>query len=606
MSGLVQFPEARVWTTTSLYRGSTHTISLDLSNTKFRALAREFGSEWFDMVTSRPLALSTIKKYASAVRNLLRVMEPYPINAGLSLTDEGSAFCDAFYAWETNLRQVSGITSRLPFTVPNMVLCLLKWRLASGRPLGTLTAARADGSALNLLPPDQPLDELSHPEFQSLRDAARDVVRLAEKRVSRGVRLEAGGQDPEVHGWTLPNALWSLTHQPISTSGILSRLCSRQYFDASEYKSLGIPDETNAGAALMIRSLRSLCEQLSPTAGELQAFRILLLSESGWCPEELTDVRLSHLAWGDNELAMTVTKNRSPRTRTVTFDGGPSRWTTYALVQRLLDITSPARSAFSSGSPDSALFVRARGTLQGVLLEQEKFMSYRLTDFIRDHELTINQPHDIRRIRKTFKTLEGAFMGTARGAAGEDHTVEVSNRHYMQTTTVKVLSSKAVNSAQWKVFDKMRRGPVVVTESAAALANGEADERTMESLAKQVIESTLQDAEIAVTSCQDIFNSPFSPAGLPCHVRPSMCFVCPNALILLNHLPRIVKFQQTLEGQRNSYDPETFNTLWGDTVVNIDAILAAFSPEQVTAAREAASSPELRVHIPLSQKVRFQ
>jgi hypothetical protein len=252
------------------------------------------------------------------------------------------------------------------------------------------------------------------------------------------------------------------------------------------------------------------------------------------------------------------------------------------------------------------MFVRARGTLQGVLLEQEKFISYRLTNFIRDHELTIKKPHDIRRIRKTFKALEGAFMGTARGAAGEDHTIEVSNRHYMQTTTIKVLSAKAVNNAQWNVFDKIQRGPVVVTETAMALANGESDDHAMDFLAKQVIDSTLLDAEIAVTSCQDIFNSPFSPAGLPCHVRPSMCFVCPNALILLNHLPRIVKFQQTLEAQRNSYDPGTFTTLWGATVVNIDAILAAFSPEQVKAAREAASSPDLRIHIPLSQKVRFQ
>lgn len=354
----------------------------------------------------------------------------------------------------------------------------------------------------------------------------------------------------------------------------------------------------------MIRSLRLLCDQISPTGEDLQAFRILLLSESGWSPEELTDVHLKDLEWGDGDLSITATKKRSDRTRTVKFKNGRSNWTTSALVRRLLALTLPIRTSFG-GEMAGALFVRARGTLQGIELQQERFLAYRLADFISDHSLRVGLPHDIRRIRKTHKTLEGALMGTARGAAGDDHSVAVSQQYYMQTSTIKVLAGRAVNGAQWRVFDKVENGPAVLTVSAAEASSGSTDQEVA-NLASEIIGFTLGDAELAVTTCRNLFNSPWSKSGTPCHVRPTMCFICPNALILLDHLPRIIKFQETIEEQRKSYEPEQFNNLWGATLVNIGAILNAFTAEQVEEAHLAARSPDLKLHVPLSQQVRFQ
>ena len=67
------------------------------------------------------------------------------------------------------------------------------------------------------------------------------------------------------------------------------------------------------------------------------------------------------------------------------------------------------------------------------------------------------------------------MLRSADVAAGDDHSVEVFQRHYAQSTTVHVLAGAAVNAAQQQVFTRIQRGPVFVNAPANAI-DWEADD----------------------------------------------------------------------------------------------------------------------------------
>lgn len=50
---------------------------------------------------------------------------------------------------------------------------------------------------------------------------------------------------------------------------------------------------------------------VSLSSRDLQAFRILLLMETGWSPEQLTDLRLGDIEWGDGKVSVTTQKLRA-------------------------------------------------------------------------------------------------------------------------------------------------------------------------------------------------------------------------------------------------------------------------------------------------------
>ncbi|BAS11728.1 hypothetical protein AHiyo8_00310 [Arthrobacter sp. Hiyo8] len=75
------------------------------------------------------------------------------------------------------------------------------------------------------------------------------------------------------------------------------------------------------------------------------------------------------------------------------------------------------------------------------------------------------------------------MTGTAAGAAGMDHTVQVSRGHYMQTTTIHVLAAKVTNAAQEYVYNSILQGPAVIPARAKELRLAGDDETVRTSLA---------------------------------------------------------------------------------------------------------------------------
>ena len=144
--------------------------------------------------------------------------------------------------------------------------------------------------------------------------------------------------------------------------------------------------------------------------------------------------------------------------------------------------------------------------------------------------LSISQPHDMRRLRKTVKSARAALLGTLAGAAGDDHTVEVFRGYYAQTTTVHTIAAQTLLRAQHTVLQRATQGPTFVAATAAEIAETPADPELAE-LAAGVDAETPTERELTIAACRDSYNAPFMDKGSLCHASPSMCLQCTNAVV---------------------------------------------------------------------------
>jgi hypothetical protein len=171
----------------------------------------------------------------------------------------------------------------------------------------------------------------------------------------------------------------------------------------------------------------------------------------------------------------------------------------------------------------------------------------------------------------------------------------------MQTTTVHVLAAQAVNAAQKFVHERVIAGPTVVTARASEI-QGDRSGPQIRERALEIAGESAMDMEMGVTACRDPYDSPFTPTGRLCHLRPSSCFLCPNSLVFQDHLPRILAFRDTVLAQQPNFTPSEFQAVWGAALASIEAIIAEFSPRQI---EEAASVLPVPIHIPISQRIQL-
>ena len=590
---------SRIWQITSTYRGQNRTIKLDLQSNRLRVLSAELGQSWYELVTNIDYAVSTSRRMSVVVGTFLAYAAATPIRSSLSLDNDGNEFVDCFHQWEQNLRSCYASTSNLPYKDSQQLLQIIRWHVQARQKVGDRVSARADSSPLHLPIRESPVDELPNRTRIELRDHCRDVVRAAEKRIGRGIKLALGST--EIGGLELssdeilrsksPKSLSPVTDlSPSPESNINPRVQSNQQEQESYVAST--------------REFRGFWQRVSASSYELQAYRILILMETGWAPEQLTDIHLSDLEWTDQKVRVRTQKLRAKTYKDHEYYRGTSRWNVYALLERLLSLTKHIRHLCPLPLKDQFLFVRISQSIVAAPPRAltESFRNVLLKDLVLGSGISWSGAYDIRRIRKTFKSVQGAVAGTSSGAAGMDHTVQVSRDHYMQTTTVHVIAAKVTNIAQKMVYDSLISAPTVVPIEAATAEQLSSRSKMEKTLAAQTLAASPKDMEMAVAACKDPYDSPFSVTGKLCHVRPSMCFLCPNALIFVDHLPRILAFRRTLEERRPDYSPLEFQAIWGQTMNSIETILANFSATQL---EQSATTATENIHIPLAQKVRF-
>ncbi|MGB3168871.1 MAG: hypothetical protein WBB62_05305 [Rhodococcus sp. (in: high G+C Gram-positive bacteria)] len=449
------------------------------------------------------------------------------------------------------------------------------------------------------------MDEFSNAERLALEKQCRAIVRATERRLALGQSLLARGRDPRKHGWKhLENVVWAIRRLPYERS-YRDRITGQRpditvpNIDEIVYTATGLHINTRyvstAGGLL-----------LTPDDQYLTAIRVLLHLQTGWAPEESRMLTRSDVEFVGNEVRVRAKKNRAQRVRWYTLTSDPNSERGWSAGNLLRRATAAMQTAYEMSPDENWFWTTGTGGGRGVGPTAYPFFSIHRCTFaatgslhslIENHRLEISQPHDMRRLRKTVKSARAALIGTLSGAAGDDHTVEVFRGHYAQTTTVHTIAAQTVIRTQNKVLHRAANGPTLVETEAATLAVASRDDE-MVGIAQSVVDESPAERELSVAACSDPFSAPHSPAGGLCMDAPSMCLRCPNAVVFIDHLPRLVSYHEILLDQHKLMPPQQFHELCGQQLTNLEAILAQFPADKVENARAA----HVHIHRPLRER----
>ncbi|MFE1264206.1 hypothetical protein ACFW5X_27205, partial [Streptomyces albogriseolus] len=213
-------------------------------------------------------------------------------------------------------------------------------------------------------------------------------------------------------------------------------------------------------------------------------------------------------------------------------------------------------------------------------------------------------PH-IGRLRKSVK-VEKAIVTEGRvAAAADDHTEDTFANHYAQGTTLRIMSGRTITKAQQHWFDKALdrvEGPTVVSDPAGV------DQGLLEASglspqeAKDIMTGQL---DMGVSHCKNPYQSPYSSPGELCAVAPLRCLECRNAWILPTNVPQLLLFKDHLQRLRRRLTPQVFNRLWGQSWVNLRAVLDERPHQELTQARQHIEAGEAALDLPLAAHTEF-
>lgn len=600
MSGLDLSPRALSLRTDT---GSVVDSTLHPLNYRHSVLAAELADALVEMRRSLGLADGTIYHYRRGLESLLRSLAD-SVPQAVSFSRADASVVEALHEWESSLSASYSAESHVPYSRGRQIRRLIQVRVASGREVSEPVLRWARGPILHRGGENRPLDEFSNAERLAIRDACRNRIRALEARQSLGRQLLLSGSDPRNDGWSRPaNILWAVRWLGRAGGPSIFNEVAR----ANESGALADLDDTSNSESPIYRSTDRAMSYLYPSDQDLIAFRTLLQLATGAAPEEWSGVTIHDIEVSSDALHVRVHKARAHRSRTIrcaiTTTGTDKGWKAGDLVRRLITVTEHARSEATTTSPhiSDALFLTVRRTVSRSL-EPRATPFYRrpFSALLSTISPEISQPHDARRLRKTVKSIRAAVLRSADSAAGDDHSIAVYQRHYAQSTTVHVLAGAAVNAAQSQVFDRLRRGPVLVKSPARDVA---ADGTSVLSTAAAAeLSSTSTDRAMNVAQCSSPYKSPFSPAGRLCEHRPSMCFACPNAIVFADHLPRVLAYREALRGHEREQPPEQFAAVHGQQLINVEQILREFAPDEIQAAEEQLNNLPQTVHVPLAQR----
>jgi len=442
-----------------------------------------------------------------------------------------------------------------------------------------------------------PLDEFSNEERVSIEQTFRKVVRSTERFQEIGNFLLLQGQDPRSEGWEdLANIVWALHHIPLDEipKTIWTPDSSNYWWTILDEV---VPETTKLRPMVFGHPLISL---VIPHLLYLQAVQSLFLLRTGWTPEEVLHLKNTDIEFSDTGIRVATTKKRASTSRHRELSS-PARndtdwgWNPGDLLRRAAHTMQPVKT-HSIGSSDfwvgalSRPYYRSRNvTLPAWLSTLPASPQFTFATLVKRTGLVVSTPADVRRPRKTHKSVKAILLGTLAGSAGDDHSIEVFRTHYAQSTTVHTIAAQTVLSAQQLVMNRI--GPTVILESAAKTLTHHQDDQ-IGNAAKQTTRETPTDIELSVSSCTDPTNPPHT-AEDQCFDAPRMCLSCANAVIFKDHVPRLVAYRQILKDLEPEMAPQQFSALYGQQITNIDAALNQFPEDLVNAAKTAP--PPIRV-----------
>lgn len=585
-------------------------------------LAGELADEWVDYIDISKVGGGAAQVYRRAVRDFCRTVDALLAGSAeqASLARTQPDLAAVLATWERTLPAGHRAGSTAPAFLASAVRALISRRAQhEHRRVSAHLRRLVDGEIGVAWGTSTEIDEFSRKDKRALVRAAWKSVNDLQARLERGWELAAEGHHPDEHGWTsVSNLLWGLANQQISTADIRDNLPVIHDWPEQLRSCIESPARAVYPARAKEILVRWLVQQLYPWGLDLHAFRVLLVAATGHAPEEVTALRENDVEFLPTGVRLTLTKRRARHIRHRVFAGQPDTSGEQAvdfadrahrdlttIIQRLMSVTEQARLRTpGTGYLFIAASVDGDYSLRFVRWVTNKPRA-RFADWLAQADLRVEGDADIRRLRKSTKVEKAiAFAGRIADVAN-DHHEETFRGHYAQGTTLRMLSGQVIATAQDHWFRRAVEGPTVLSACSAAILEQPGGLGVL-GLSTQEANDLRQGAlDMGVTSCRDPYDSPFSAQGQLCAVAPLRCLECRNAWILPGHLPQLLLFAEHLDRLRARLAPQHFAALWGQTHVNLHAVLTQRTEEEKALARKQIDADDIRLHLPLSADVEF-
>lgn len=545
------------------------------------SLAAQFADLWVRYCTHATLTPHTAGSYASCVRAFLRYCgrastDPSALQlASPDLRGLLTGFDEAVMA-----EYATSTAGRRQRCLRTLVRYAMECGIEVSPP-----AAHWAATPPPITPADEvyQLDEFSKDETVRMRRAARRDVEACVARLEAA--SDADSEFADVHRW----AVESLRAKR-SVAEVATTLRQQKPWLDQVIRLTGATKLADEGYVQLAHRAISIAV---PNRRELMAFFILLAWPTGREPEVLRRLRLSDIAIDQTRATLHLTKTRAAKVDTFVTPSDGSGGRLYTHIRQLIAVTDTARAIHES----DYLWLATVQQSGRVGVTRWHHARYGLHEYDADTDLQLSRPHDTRRIRKTAKALRAIRGGSLQAAVQGDHTEDTYRRHYQHTTSTMVAAAQAIHDAQERVVEAALR-ITVIPKLAREINTTEVDAETAASISQIKMERPAEQA-LTATGCRDRRNGPLTKPGELCLGPPLACIGCSNAVVTLEHLPRILLAQQHIEELRDGTEPSLFLRQWGPALDWITAVLQQFSPDDLERARRSPA----RLFIPITQRL---
>ncbi|MFJ4673308.1 hypothetical protein [Kitasatospora purpeofusca] len=589
-------------------------------------LAMQLADEWVEYVAATTITTHA-KVYHLAITRFCKHVDKELGPTAEAVTLNDPRLLDLLLKWELSLPESYAPSSTYPAVLAGaMRVLIIRRDDHPDRPVAPDLARLARGPALLGSGEKTERDEFTRQEKRALVRAAWENVHATRKRVEEGWALAGGGRHPDQGRWTsIPDLLWGFAHDRITPQDIHRRVPAPREWPPELRMFVTGPDEVFVPQMARRLLARKLVASLYPHNLDLHAFRILLMDATGHASEEVTGFGETEVEFLPKGVRLTLLKNRAERRRHRAFrdqsapvEAGPDedadrqltvdwpRREASEVVRRLMNTTARARA--KAPHITHTLFVTAtvRNDFTAVFDEWKPVCRSSFRNWLDAAGVEITGDRHIGRMRKSVK-VEKAIVTEGRiSAAADDHTEETFATHYAQGTTLRIMSGRTIATAQQHWLDKALDrvdGPTVISD-----VPGEVDQAVLEEsgLSAQEAEDIMAgQLDMGVSHCRNPYQSPYSRPGELCAVAPLRCLECRNAWILPTNLPQLLLFKAHLERLRTVLTPQAFERLWGQSWVNLRAVLNDRTPEELDQARKHIEAGQAVLDLPLAANTEF-
>lgn len=597
-------------------RGHKSAVVLDPAEFRCSQLAAELADEWVELAEAARYKIGTCQGYRRSIRDFCtHVDATVPQAEAASLSRAVPDVHHAAMEWIRLLPATYPTGSRGPAWSAGRLRALIARRVEhpdravisplDGWVKGALGIRRGE---------TQEIDEFTLADKKKLVQAAWTDAIEVEKRIRRGWALARTGTDPETGGWMEPaNLLWAIAHNAWSCEEIARRLPTFAKWSPA-LRAL-VPSDLRSNVARR-DLLQVLVRMLYPHNLDLQSFRILLMAATGRAPEEVVMLDDDDIEYGTNSVMIDFSKGRARAEHRRSFSTDPAAATEILhpsrprldaadLTRRLLELSRPM--AEQVGITPVPLFLRAavRTHTLAIGLFAGDGAGAAFGDWLEAHDVTVEGPCDIRRLRKSGKVEKAiAFKGRISDIA-DDHTAATFRSHYAHGTTLRVIAGKVITGAQQHWLTQAMKGPVLLSQEAEDSLTEPATAAALGLSAEDVEQLRAGEMDMGVSSCRDPFTSPFGRPGQLCPVAPTRCLECRNAFVLPSNLPQLILFSAHLAQLQLRLHPTHFHALWGQSAANVTEALKHRTDAEIAQARQLIADEGLSLQLPLASQVEF-